>query len=99
MFRRVRTVFVAIAALAAVMLMTLPVEAAKPLTKRPHYPAFSAKGRPIRFGYGFAPYVYYETYGFGGIQGAPNASPLQFGYGDPTFGTSGFSFGSSDFGY
>ncbi|MBI3864555.1 MAG: hypothetical protein HY290_21950, partial [Planctomycetia bacterium] len=69
------------------------------LPRRPHVAAYSAKGKPVRFGYGFAPYVYYSTYGFGGIEGAPNAIPLRYGYGESSYGTSDFLFGQSDFGF
>jgi|SRR5579872_4490827 len=51
------------------------------------------------WGYGFAPYLYYNAYGFGGIQGAPNASPLRYGVGGISFGSSGYALDASELGF
>jgi hypothetical protein len=99
MFSRLRTAALAFIILIATTIGVSPVQAAKRLPNQPHYSAHYRSGRPVLYGYGFAPYLYYESYGFNGIQGAPNAYPLQFGYGESTFGSSDFSFGSSDFSF
>ena len=99
MFNRLFTLFVTSIVLVATTVGTSPAQAAKRLPKRSHHSAYSRARRPVLYAYGFAPYLYYETYGFNGIEGAPNNSPLQFGYGESTFGSSDFSFGSSTFDY
>lgn len=100
MFSRLRTVSVAFIILVATTVGVSPAQAAKRLPKwPPRHRVYWQADWPVLYAYGFAPYIYYETYGFNGIQGAPNAIPLQFGYGESTFGSSDFSFGSSTFEY
>jgi len=99
MFSRLRTASLAFIILIAATVATSPAQAAKRVPNRPHYSGHYRTRTPVFYGYGFAPFLYYETYGFDGIQGAPNAYPLQFGYGESTFGSSDFSFGSSEFSF
>lgn len=99
MFSRLRTLSVAFIILIATTIAVSPAEAAKRRPGRRHDSARSRQNWSVLYGYGFAPYIYYETYGFGGIEGAANDQPLQFGYGESTFGSSSFSFGSTTFGY
>lgn len=98
MARRIHTGLIALFFAVGTGLETSPAQAASPLPKRPLHSAYSVKRRPIRSGYWFAPYLYYQTYGFGGIEGAPNDSPLYYGYGDSWYGSSGYALDASGFG-
>ena len=98
MFCRAHAVLIALVMFVANTFVAAPAQAARPIPKRRSYAAYNLQGKPIRYGYGFAPYLYYEIHGFRGIQGAPNANPLRYGYGDSIYGSSEFLFGQSDFG-
>ena len=74
-------------------------EAAQPKSKRFDPRASRATRAAVYYGYGFAPYVYYERHGFEGIPGAANAHPLPYGTADAPFGTAGFESGSTNFGF
>jgi hypothetical protein len=99
MFSQLRAFVVVFIILVTTTFAVSPAQAAKRRPNRPQRPAYTQTEASILFAYGFVPYIYYEQYGFDGIQGAPNANPVQFGYGESTFGTSDFPFGSSTFGY
>ncbi len=98
MFSQMRA-FTVVIILIATTFAASPVEAAKRRPNRPPRRAYTQTEASVLFGYGFAPFIYYEQYGFEGIEGAPNASPVQFGYGGSTYGTSEFVFDSYTFGY
>jgi hypothetical protein len=105
MFTRVKFFVLAMAVLTTASFWDSPAHAAKPQPKRTRSALRSRAGFPVLYAYGFAPYLYYESYGFGGIQGAPNSNPAPYGFGDVSvgsseipFGTSSFSFGATDFG-
>ncbi|MBS0262064.1 MAG: hypothetical protein JSS02_08900 [Planctomycetes bacterium] len=94
-----RLLLVAFALTVSLLPESNAMAAGKPQPKRIDRRMAPISRTSVYYGYGFAPYVYYNTYGFGGIQGAPNASPLRYGTDEASYGTSGFEYGSSGFGF
>jgi len=93
----IRRVIVAGIVLAGLVFSSTPAQA-RPSLRRGYRPAY---GNPLYYGYGYAPYLYFNSYPYSGSwtnAGAGNA-PLSYGYSGITYGQSGFTFGAPDFEY
>ena len=112
MTRKIQSGFLALAVAVGGLFVGSPAQAAGPHPRYPYRPVYAARSQPSWYGlpygvsdfgygwgYGFAPYLYYNSYGFGGIQGAPNASPLRYGFGGASFGSSGYALDASELGF
>jgi hypothetical protein len=106
MFRSIRRAFVAAVALTNLSWMGLSAEA-RNFAPRPYSPAYgnpywyaspSSYANPYWYGYGYAPYLYYNSgYGVSSGAGPAGNTPLPFGFGGYSFGSSGFGFGAAEY--